>query len=104
MQASVRRTGICIIAFVVLGLAVGGHLVSFAEDFEDPIDPDGQASSTFPLGGIEIDSAESGTTTVDQYESLEPQLTALLASGLIETEPSGTLVVEQQPTLDVWEE
>lgn len=75
----------------------------FADDHEWPwphnVDPGG--TPEFVLGDVTVATPDILGPSIDAKEVVEPQLTALLTMGDVESSPSEVVAVSTQPTLGI---
>lgn len=99
-HASRTVRGWLLVAIFVAVTCVGGR--GFAEDYEDPIDPEPPIGNWLTFGGLTVETEDLSVPAIDARAALAPQLTALLIMGELGDGEGETASVSTSPVLSWW--
>ena len=98
-----RCSRLCFSVLLALAVLIPASGTLLADDYELPYIPTavGGTDTAVDFGDTYVETPDIIGSRIDAKDVVEPQLTALLIMGEIDTSPSETVIVSTQPTFDV---
>jgi hypothetical protein len=85
---------------LVCAAALAAGRAILADDYEDPIMPDGLGMPVAAIGDVEVAPVDVGGAWIDAREAIEPQLSVLLMTGAVSVSPGMVVEVAAGPVFE----